>query len=93
MATVTIARLRELIRTLDYFVSTHAADELEDDDLTILDLESIFLTGRIRERQRDRKTNEAKFVVRGLTLEGEAAEAVCKLGPGGKLIAITVYRC
>ena len=77
----------------EYLVSTHAADELEDDDLTILDLENIFLTGRIRERQRDRKTNETKFVVHGLALESEAAEAVCKLGPSGKLIVITVYRC
>ena len=37
----TIAHLRHLIRTLSYVVSTHAADELEDDNLTILDLENI----------------------------------------------------
>jgi hypothetical protein len=45
MAQVSITQLRHLIRTLSYVVSTHAADELEDDNLSILDLENIILTG------------------------------------------------
>jgi hypothetical protein len=40
MAQATISQLRHLIRTLNYAVSTHAADELEDDNLSILDLEN-----------------------------------------------------
>jgi hypothetical protein len=35
------------------FEPVHAAEELEDDNLTILDLENIILTGRIIARQRD----------------------------------------
>ena len=50
MTLVSIAHLRQLIRTLSYVVSTHAADELEDDNLTILDLENIVLSGQIVER-------------------------------------------
>ena len=45
MTRTSIAQLRRLVRTLNYVVSTHAADELEDDNLTILDLENIVLTG------------------------------------------------
>ncbi len=56
MAQATISHFRHLIRTLQYFVSTHAAEELEDDNLTILDLENIILTGQITARQRDAKT-------------------------------------
>ena len=44
MAPATISQFRHLIRTLNYFVSTHATDELEDDQLSILDLENIILT-------------------------------------------------
>ena len=69
MAQVSIAELRHLIRTLSYVVSIHAADELEDDNLSILDLESIVLTGQIIERQRDRATREVKYVIQGTTLE------------------------
>jgi hypothetical protein len=42
MAHPTINQLRHLIRTLNYVVSTHAAEELEDDNLSILDLETKF---------------------------------------------------
>lgn len=93
MAQPTISLFRHLIRTLNYVVSTHAAEELEDDNLSILDIESIVLTGQISERQRDRQSREAKCVVHGVTLDGTRAEAVLKLGATGKLVVITVYRC
>jgi hypothetical protein len=91
MSQVSIAFLRQLIRTLSYAVSTHAADELEDDNLSILDLENVILTGEIAERQRDRRTRETKYVVQGSTLEGSAAEVVAKVSHTGKLVIITVY--
>ena len=63
MTQSTISQLRHLVRTLNYVVSTHAAEELEDDNISILDLESIILTGKITERQRDAKTRESKIIV------------------------------
>ena len=91
MTQVSIAHLRQLIRTLSYAVSTHAADELEDDNLTILDLENVVLSGQIVERQRDRSTRETKYVIQGGTLDGTAAEVIAKVGHSGKLYIITVY--
>ena len=91
MAQMSIAELRHLIRTLSYVVSTHAADELEDDNLSILDLENIILTGQIVERQRDRSTREVKYVIQGATLDGQPGEVVAKVGQSGKLFVITVY--
>lgn len=93
MTQVSITHLRHLIRTLSYVVSNHAADELEDDNLTILDLENIILTGQIVERQRDHETRETKYVIQGATLEEAAGEVVAKVGLSGKLIIITVYLC
>ena len=87
-----IARIRELIRSLKYVVTLHASEELEDDNLSILDLENIVLTGQIIERQQDLKTQEVRCVISGATLDGFAAEAVAKIGPTGRLIIITVYR-
>ena len=91
MAQATISQIRHLIRTLSYVVSTHAAEELEDDNLTILDLENIILTGQINERQRDAKTRETKYVIAGSTREGDTGETVVKIGPTGRLVVITVY--
>jgi Domain of unknown function (DUF4258) len=91
MTQVSIAHLRQLIRTLSYAVSTHAADELEDDSLSILDLENVVLTGQIVERQRDRHTRETKYVIQGSTLDSSAAEVVAKISLTGKLYVITIY--
>jgi hypothetical protein len=72
-------------------VSSHAADELEDDELDILDLESIVLTGEIIEWQRDHKTGEAKYVIRGVTLANVAGCVVAKFDSVGRAVIITVY--
>jgi Domain of unknown function (DUF4258) len=93
MVRATISRIRRLIRALDYVVSTHAADELEDDHLSILDLENIILTGRIIGHQRDDRTSEVKTVIGGRALDESAAEVVVKVGPTGRLVVITIYRC
>jgi Domain of unknown function (DUF4258) len=90
MAT-SITQLRNLIRAKSYVVSLHAADELEDDNLTILDLESVVLTGKIAERQYDQQTNETKYRINGVTLEGYEAEAIVKIGFTGAVIIITAY--
>lgn len=91
MTRLSIIEIRRCVRSLNYVVSTHAAEELDDDGLSILDLESIVLTGEITARQRDRKTREAKFVITGSTLDGRAAESIVKLGFSGRLVFITVY--
>ena len=91
MAQATINRLRDLIRSLNYAVSIHAAEELDDENLTIFDLENIILTGAIIERQRDRQTREVKYIVRGYTLSNIPAETVVKIAPDGNLFVITVY--
>ncbi len=91
MPRLSITRIRDLVRSLNYVVSIHAAEELEDDNLTILDLENIVLTGRIVERQKDRETREPKIVIRGRGLDGRETEAIVKVGLTGILYVITVY--
>lgn len=91
MPRLAITRIRDLVRSLNYVVSLHAAEELEDDNLAILDLENIVLTGRIIERQKDRETRETKIVIRGRTLDERQAETIVKVGLTGILYVITVY--
>ncbi|MGQ0801433.1 MAG: DUF4258 domain-containing protein [Pseudomarimonas sp.] len=86
-----ISEFRGLVRAKSYVVSHHAADELEDDNLTILDLESIVLTGEIVEKQHDQQTAETKYRINGGTLGGREAETIVKIGFTGSLIFITVY--
>lgn len=44
------------------------------------------------ERQKDRKTREWKYLVKGQVLSGEETIVVGNIGPTEKLVVITVYR-
>ena len=85
-------RMRERIRLRQYVMTIHADEEADEDGLTIYDIENAILTGNIIERQRDRESKEAKYLVRGETVNGSGILiAVTKFGTSGILIIITVY--
>jgi len=73
-------------------MTTHAEEEMDDDGLTIFDVESAILTGEIVERQRDSRTRESKYLVRGETVDGSRrAVVVSKFGPTDRLVILTVF--
>lgn len=55
-------QLREKIRTRQYVMSIHADDEMDEDGLTIFDVESAILSGKIIERQKDQNTGEGSIL-------------------------------
>jgi len=65
---------------------------MDDDSLTIFDVERLILAGKVVARQRDKDPPETKVLIRGPTLDGDSAFAVVKLGPTGKLVIVTVFR-
>ncbi len=83
--------MREKVRTRQYVMTLHADEEMENDRLTIFDVERGIMTGRIVERQKDRETGEWKYVVEGKTVAGGDVVVVGKLGATGKLVIITVF--
>lgn len=84
--------MRERIRKRQYVMTLHAEEEMDEDGLTIYDVESVILTGEIIEQQRDRKSMDWKYVVRGQTVDdNEAAIVVGKFGPTGQFVIVTVY--
>lgn len=86
-----IKLMREKIRKKQYIMTLHAEEEMNNDDLTIYDVESAILTGKIVERQRDRETAELKYRINGQTLSGGKVEVITKVSPTGKLVIITIY--
>jgi hypothetical protein len=85
-------QLREKIRTRQYVMTLHADEEMDEDGLSIFDVESVILSGKIIERQKDQNTGEWKYLVKGESLTGESVVTITKIGPTEKLIFITVYR-
>jgi hypothetical protein len=83
--------MREKVRKRLYLMTLHAEEEMDNDGLTVYDVESIILTGQVIERQRDRKTGQRKYLIRGETLEGKTAVVVGRWGFTDKLVIVTVY--
>ena len=71
--------IREKIRTRQYVMTIHAEEEMDDDELTIFDVERAILTGIIIERQEDYDTSEWKHVLSGETVHGLRLIVVVKL--------------
>ena len=87
-----LQRMREKVRALDYVMTIHAEEEMEDDDISILDVEHAILTEEIIERQPDQETGEWKYLIAGNTLADDPIIVVAKLALTGTLVIITVYR-
>ena len=86
-----LRRMQEKVRRRHYVMTHHGRREMDEDDLTIFDVECGILTGKILERQRDPETKEFKYRIEGETLQGARIEVIAKISQTGKLVIITVY--
>ena len=87
-----LEQMRECIRTKLYVMTLHAEEEMSDDNLSIFDIEHIFFTGTIIERQKDNTSAECKYLIEGNTIKRDIATVVAKISITGKLVIITVFR-
>jgi hypothetical protein len=88
----TLKEMREKVRTRQYIMTLHAEDEMEDDELSIFDIESVILTGEIVERQKDQQPDQWKYILSGSCLSGKVACVVGRISITGKLVIITVFQ-
>ncbi|MBX2997604.1 MAG: DUF4258 domain-containing protein [Caldilineaceae bacterium] len=87
-----LRQMREKIRTRQYVMTLHAEEEMNDDDLSIFDVERAILTGRVTERQQDHNTGEWKYLLSGRSVREEDVAVVARISVAEKLVIITVYR-
>lgn len=86
-----LKQMREKIRTRLYVMTLHAEEEMDEDGLTIFDVERGVLTGEIVERQKDHNSGDWKYLIQGQTVVGKQVIVVTKLSPTNKLVIITIY--
>ena len=86
-----LRRIRQRIRQGRYVMTLHAEEEMDEDNLSLLDIEHVVLTGSLLQRKRDRKTREWKYLIEGRTTGETRAAVIGKLSPTGTVVIITVY--
>ena len=65
-----LSKFKECVRENRYVVTLHGEEEMDEDALSIFDVERAILTGVIIERQKDNEKGEWKYIIRGLTIDG-----------------------
>jgi hypothetical protein len=87
-----LKQMRDKVRGRQYVMTLHAEEEMNDDELTVFDVERGILTGEIVERQKDTETGELKYLIKGQTVAGSEIVVATKMSLTGKMVIITVYR-
>ncbi len=87
-----LKKIHDKIRMNQYIMTIHAEEEMDDDGLSIFDVERGILTGKIIERNKDINSGEWKYTIIGRTVTGIKVGIIAKISITGKLVIITVYK-
>jgi hypothetical protein len=87
-----LQQMRRGVRAGEVLLTTHAYDEMNQDDLFVVDLENCILTGSIMIRQWDDDFSEWKYVIHGDSHTGEEMAVVAKLDYNDCVVIITTFR-
>lgn len=83
-------RIRQVVYDQHYRISSHANEEMSEDDLEAHDVEQVLLTGEIT-RRLTHDPRGTRHEVTGDTTDGRHAAVVCRFLLAGGLLIMTAY--
>jgi uncharacterized protein YjhX (UPF0386 family) len=85
-----IQRVRDRIRDRDYYLSSHAEEEMAEDGFERTDVEHAILRGFV-EKKLTHDPRGTRYRIEGPAQDGRAMHVVCRFPVTRSLIIITVY--
>ena len=85
-----IEKLRELIRLQEYEISSHANEEMSNEEFVAVDVENAILAGKIVKRF-TRDPRGTRYEVFGEACDNRPIAVVCRIVRNDRLRIITVY--
>ena len=85
-----IDRIRQKIRQRDYYLSSHAEDEMAEDELERFDVEHAILRGFV-EKKLTHDPRGTRYRIEGPTEDGRIMQVLCRFKETGSLVIIAVY--
>ncbi len=85
-----LQRLRQKVIERDYYLSSHAEEEMTDDQLERVDIENAILKGRIHKKL-TRDPRGPRYRLEGPAIDGRLIHIICRLDEKDNLRIITVY--
>jgi uncharacterized protein YjhX (UPF0386 family) len=86
----TLQKIQQRIIDRDYLMSSHAEEEMVDDNLERKDIENAIFKGRI-EKKLTQDSRGTRYRIEGSALDGRLVHVVCRFREGQSLVIITVY--
>ncbi|MSQ46819.1 MAG: DUF4258 domain-containing protein [Deltaproteobacteria bacterium] len=86
-----VQRIRLKIIDRDYYLSSHAEDEMLDDGLERGDVENAILKGRVQKKL-SKDARGTRYRIEGPTKDGRLIHVVCRFQEDGSLIVVTDTR-
>ena len=82
--------IRQKVIEREYYLSSHAEDEMIDDNLERADIENAILRGRI-EKKLTQDIRGTRYKIEGPSKDGRTIHVICRFKEDGSLIIITGY--
>jgi len=86
----TIQRIRQKVIDREYYLSSHAEEEMLDDDLDRVDIENAILKGYIEKRM-TQDIRGTRYRLERPALDGRLIHVICRFKENTDIILITVY--
>jgi hypothetical protein len=86
----TLKKIRQKIINRDYYLSSHAEEEMLDDELERIDIENAILKGRI-EKKLTEDVRGTRYRIEGPARDSRLIHVICRFKEDANLIIITVY--
>lgn len=83
-------KIKQSIIDRNYYLSSHAEEEMLDDDLERKDVENAILKGRI-EKKMSQDIRGIRYRIEGPAIDGRLIHVMCRFIESSNLIIITVY--
>ncbi len=85
-----IDRIRQKLRERDYFLSSHAEEEMGADGFDRPDVENAILQGFV-EKKLTRDPRGTRYRIEGPSADGRLMHVICRFHEAGGLVIVTVY--
>jgi hypothetical protein len=85
-----LQKIRKCIVNRDYYLSSHAEEEMLDDDLERKDVENAILKGRM-DKKMTQDIRGTRYRIEGPARDGRPIHVLCRFREDLNLIIITVY--
>ena len=85
-----LQKIQRKIQARDYYLSSHAEDEMAADDLERTDIEHAILTGKI-EKKLTHDSRGTRYRLEGIAHDNRSIHVICRFHETKSFVIITVY--